>query len=112
MLLVSFKGVHLLGVHLIGGHLISEHLMNGNLMGKHLMGRHLVGVYLMGIPTFMGGYPVVVYFMGVDLPGRNCYPTPAYHCVGWVAPNGSEVAQPRQVKYSQAQPCGPKDQTA
>jgi hypothetical protein len=21
--------------------------------------------------------------MGVDLLGRNCYPTPAYHCVGW-----------------------------
>src|ERR1700722_1337201 len=29
------------------------------------------------------GYPVVVYLMGVDLSGRNCYPTPAYHCVGW-----------------------------
>jgi hypothetical protein len=40
------------------------------------MGRHLVGVHLMG-------YPVVVYLMGVDLSGRNCYPTPAYHCVGW-----------------------------
>jgi hypothetical protein len=33
----------------------------------------IVGVHLMGIP----------YLMGVDLSGRNCYPTPAYHYVEW-----------------------------
>jgi hypothetical protein len=36
-----------------------------------------------GHTYLMGGYPVVVYLMGVDLSGRHCYPTPAYHCVEW-----------------------------